>query len=143
MLLSCERNREQIIEIARENSVNADIVPKFSLDKLHDSGNFISLLFYPGLVTIDDSALLRIKIPNQSIRVVFWEFVSGANVRIGRRERSCPTRGTSQKQMSRRDICDGFCFICYFASLSSRKNSNRYCNGKSDGGTAYGSEYFC
>jgi hypothetical protein len=75
MLLSNEQNREQIIEIAGESSVNAEIVPKFSLDKLHDSGNFISLLFYLGLVTVDDSAPSRIKIPNQSIRVVFWEYL--------------------------------------------------------------------
>jgi hypothetical protein len=50
-------------------------VPKFSLDKMHDSKNFVSLLFYLGLVTVDDAVPSRVKIPNQSVRTVFWEYL--------------------------------------------------------------------
>jgi hypothetical protein len=71
MLFSIEQNHEQLSEITLNDVIFAEIISKFSLDKLHDSGNFISLLFYLGLLTVDDSMLSRIKIPNQSIRVVF------------------------------------------------------------------------
>ena len=38
--------------------------------------NFLSLLFYKGLFTIDNSNLLlpKLKIPNYSVKTMFWEY---------------------------------------------------------------------
>ncbi|MDR0697877.1 MAG: ATP-binding protein [Tannerella sp.] len=74
LLLSSGQNREQLSEIALNSVISADIVPKFSLDELHNNANFVSLLFYFGLLTVDDSMLSCLKIPNQSIRSVYWEY---------------------------------------------------------------------
>jgi hypothetical protein len=76
-LVQKEQNRKQLMEIAQENGIKSDIVPKFSIEQLHDNENFISLLFYMGLLTIDnfDRGRLRLKIPNYSIRTVYWEYI--------------------------------------------------------------------
>jgi hypothetical protein len=74
LLLSTEQNREQLSEIALNGVISADVVPKFSLDELHNNRNFVSLLFYFGLLTVDDSMLSCLKIPNLSIRSVYWEY---------------------------------------------------------------------
>jgi hypothetical protein len=76
-LVQKEQNRMQLMEITQENSIYADIIPKFSIDNLHDNKYFISLLFYMGLLTIDrfDRGRLRLKIPNYSIRTVYWEYI--------------------------------------------------------------------
>ncbi|GHV69553.1 hypothetical protein FACS1894199_18410 [Bacteroidia bacterium] len=65
------------MEITEENGIYADIILKFSIEQLHDNENFISLLFYMGLLTIDrfDGGRLRLKIPNYSIRTVYWEYI--------------------------------------------------------------------
>jgi hypothetical protein len=65
------------MEITQENGIYADIIPKFSIDNLHDNKYFISLLFYMGLLTIDsfDRGRVRLKIPNYSIRTVYWEYI--------------------------------------------------------------------
>jgi hypothetical protein len=75
LLLSTEQNREQLSEIVLNNIISADVVPKFSLDELHNNANFVSLLFYFGLLTVDDSMLSCLKIPNFSIRSVYWEYL--------------------------------------------------------------------
>jgi hypothetical protein len=76
-LVNNESNRLQLLEIAQDNGVFSGIVPKFPIDKLHDNKYFISLLFYMGLLTIDSSqsGRLRLKIPNYSIRTIFWEYI--------------------------------------------------------------------
>ncbi|MDR1223661.1 MAG: AAA family ATPase, partial [Tannerella sp.] len=74
LLLSTEQNREQLAEIALNGVISADVIPRFSLDELHNNRNFVSLLFYFGLLTVDDSMLSCLKIPNLSIRSVYWEY---------------------------------------------------------------------
>jgi hypothetical protein len=70
-------NREQLTEIAQNNGILSELSPKFSIDHLLDPNNFASLLFYMGLLTVDkvERGLIRLKIPNYSIRTVFWEYV--------------------------------------------------------------------
>ena len=46
-------------------------------DLIHEDKNFFSLLFYMGLVTIDNSNPLKmaLKIPNYSVKTIYWEFI--------------------------------------------------------------------
>jgi hypothetical protein len=72
-----QNNRDQLTQIARDNSILSKLVPKFSIKHLLDGENFPSLLFYLGMLTVDkgEEGLLRLKIPNYSIRTVFWEYI--------------------------------------------------------------------
>jgi hypothetical protein len=76
-LMRNEQNREQLMEIAENNGVFSAIIPKFPVDRLQENKYFVSLLFYMGLLTIDrmEEGALRLKIPNYSIRTVFWEYI--------------------------------------------------------------------
>jgi hypothetical protein len=76
-LVSDERNSAQLLEITQENGICSDVIPKFSIDELHDNKSFISLLYYMGLLTIDrmEEGMLKLKIPNYSIRTVYWEYI--------------------------------------------------------------------
>jgi hypothetical protein len=77
MLIKSENNREQLIMIAENKGIDSEIIPKFSLDKLHDSEYFVSLLFYLGLLTVDcrKEGKTYLKIPNYSIRTIYWEYI--------------------------------------------------------------------
>jgi hypothetical protein len=70
-------NREQLEKIVQDNGTLSEIVSKFSIDRLLDRDNFASLLFYLGMLTVDnvEKGLLRLKIPNDSIRTVLWEYI--------------------------------------------------------------------
>jgi hypothetical protein len=72
-----EENRKQLMEIAREGWIVNDINPKFSLHELTESRSFISLLFYFGLLTVEplEDGDFRLKIPNYSIKMVYWEYI--------------------------------------------------------------------
>ncbi|GHT49376.1 hypothetical protein AGMMS49982_02750 [Bacteroidia bacterium] len=76
-LVMNEQNGTTLMTIAQDNSVLSDIIPKFSIDELHESRSFISLLFYMGLLTIEGEkeGSLLLKIPNYSIRTVYWEYI--------------------------------------------------------------------
>ncbi|GHT48595.1 hypothetical protein AGMMS49982_00150 [Bacteroidia bacterium] len=72
-----EENRNTLIEIVQNNGIVSDVISKFSIDRLEDTNYFISLLFYMGLLTVDkyqDESLI-LKIPNYSIRTVYWEYL--------------------------------------------------------------------
>jgi hypothetical protein len=72
-----QNNRDRLTEIAQNNSILSELSPRFSIKRLLDSNNFASLLFYLGMLTVDkeEKGLLRLKIPNYSIRTVFWEYI--------------------------------------------------------------------
>jgi hypothetical protein len=76
-LIQHERNREQLIQIAKEGGVDAEIITKFSIDRLDDDRYFVSLLFYMGLLTVDAAGRLitRLRIPNYSIQTIYWEYI--------------------------------------------------------------------
>jgi hypothetical protein len=76
-LIRQEENRQQLMEIAKNNGINGWVIDKFSIKQLNDSKCFTSLLFYMGLLTIDTSipGLFRLKIPNYSIRTIYWEYI--------------------------------------------------------------------
>jgi hypothetical protein len=76
-LVQNDQNREKLMDIAENNGVVSDIISKFPIDKLEDDKFFISLLFYMGLLTIDKlkEGSIGLKIPNYSIRTVYWEYI--------------------------------------------------------------------
>jgi hypothetical protein len=64
-------------ELIENNSIPANIINQFSIEFIQEDKNFFSLLFYMGLVTIDNTNPLNIglKIPNYSIKTMYWEFI--------------------------------------------------------------------
>jgi hypothetical protein len=76
-LIRDEQNSEQLVWIAENNGIASEVIPKFSLDKLHDNEYFVSLLFYMGLLTISkgERGKTYLKIPNYSIRTLYWEYI--------------------------------------------------------------------
>jgi hypothetical protein len=76
-LMKNENNRKQLIKIVQENSILSEVISMFPLNKIQENKYFVSLLFYLGLLTIDkiEEGLLRLKIPNYSIRTIFWEYI--------------------------------------------------------------------
>jgi hypothetical protein len=77
MLIRNDRNREQLKAIVQENGIFSDVIARFPLDGLQENKHFVSLLFYLGLLTVDkvEEGALRLKIPNYSIRTVYWEYI--------------------------------------------------------------------
>ena len=76
-LINQHDNKEKLRNLIEHNSVDGDVIKQFSIAKIHEDKNFFSLLFYMGLVTIDNANPQRIalKIPNYSIKTMYWEFV--------------------------------------------------------------------
>jgi hypothetical protein len=76
-LINRHQNKEKLRELMDNNSVSEDVVKRFSIEKIHEDKNFFSLLFYMGLVTIDNSnpRKVALKIPNYSIKTMFWDFI--------------------------------------------------------------------
>jgi hypothetical protein len=99
-LVKDEQNRETLMEIVQNNGIISDVISKFSIDRLEDTKYFISLLFYMGLLTVDEpqEGSLRLKIPNYSIRTVYWEYLEqltlewNKDVMIDLREQSAAVR---------------------------------------------------
>jgi hypothetical protein len=75
-LLMYDENKQMLEQIIKDERVVADLVTKFSFDRMYDHNYFVSLLFYMGLLTIDQRVRtkLYLKIPNWVIRTVFWEY---------------------------------------------------------------------
>ncbi|GHT43199.1 hypothetical protein AGMMS49965_16480 [Bacteroidia bacterium] len=73
-----DSNRETLLKIVKEDGIISDILQKFSIDMLNDDDYFVSLLFYMGLLTIDQAkeGTLRLKIPNYSIKTLYWEYIA-------------------------------------------------------------------
>jgi hypothetical protein len=77
-LISKAENLKDLEEIVEHSKIEAEVVNRFSIEKLHEPKNFLSLLYYMGLVTIEKGeksgeALLRI--PNYSIKTMYWEYM--------------------------------------------------------------------
>jgi hypothetical protein len=78
LLLNKPLNIDKLETIIATNSIDSAVVARFSIDKIHEPKNFLSLLYYMGLVTIDKdketgSPLLRV--PNYSIKTMYWEYM--------------------------------------------------------------------
>lgn len=75
-LVTSERNREQINAIIRDERVSANIVSRFSFDRMYDEAYFVSLLFYMGLLTIGGTryGLTELVIPNYAVKTMYWTY---------------------------------------------------------------------
>ncbi|MDR3253013.1 MAG: AAA family ATPase [Tannerella sp.] len=77
MLFRREENRQQLMDIVNNGSIRGEVIPKFSLNELTESSRFVSLLFYFGLLTIDNTTPKpMLTIPNYSIKMVYLEYIS-------------------------------------------------------------------
>jgi hypothetical protein len=78
MLIKANQNRQQLLRIADEGGAIAEVIERFSIEQLHNPQCFTSLLFYLGLLTIDnnDNGLSYLKIPNYSVHTLYWEYIT-------------------------------------------------------------------
>jgi hypothetical protein len=77
-LISNEQNRSMLVEIIANERVTARIISRFSFDNMYDEKNFVSLLFYIGLLTIQkarDNRQVELVIPNYVVKKVLWEYL--------------------------------------------------------------------
>jgi hypothetical protein len=78
LLLTNEKNHKRLLAVAKDNGIYSEIAMQFSMDSMHDDEYFVSLLFYMGLLTVDkmdDIGGVRLKIPNYSVRTLYWEYI--------------------------------------------------------------------
>jgi hypothetical protein len=73
-------NFGKLKEIIEEGSTSSKIVKGFPLEKLKDSENFKSLLFYLGLLTIKgpEKDKLRLEIPNETVKRLYYNYIEEA-----------------------------------------------------------------
>jgi hypothetical protein len=76
-LINKQSNKQKLRELIENNFINSVVIKQFSMRLIHEDKNFFSLLFYMGLVTIDNSNPLKyaLKVPNYSIKTMYWEFI--------------------------------------------------------------------
>ena len=73
-------NFERLREIIKEGKTLSGLVKGFPLEKLTNRENFISLLFYFGLLTVKgtEAAALALEIPNETIRRLYYDYIKEA-----------------------------------------------------------------
>ena len=75
-LLVKSENIEKLEEIIEFNQVPGKVIDRFSIYKIHEAKNFRSLLYYLGLVTIEnENGLPMLKIPNYTAKTMYWEYL--------------------------------------------------------------------
>jgi hypothetical protein len=69
-------NLKELDALVQNNEVSASLTRSFSLQKKFDRDDFISLLFYGGILTIDKSVgeFVTLKMPNQVLEKLYLEF---------------------------------------------------------------------
>jgi len=78
MLLNKTDNVVKLEKIAENGSIPARVTARFSIDRIHESKNFLSLLYYMGLVTMDkdeNAGDTLLKIPSYSTKTMYWEYM--------------------------------------------------------------------
>ncbi len=67
-------------KITENNEIKSQIISSFSINKLQKRDNFISLLYYFGLITIDkyEKGKYILKIPNEAVKSFFVGFIKDA-----------------------------------------------------------------
>ncbi len=75
--LQVNGNFEKLKIILEEGQITANIVNSFPVQRVTDTENFISLLYYFGLLTIKDSYHGKpvLTIPNEVIRQLYYEYI--------------------------------------------------------------------
>jgi hypothetical protein len=63
--------------VITEGWIDAEPASSFPLDRAHEGGYFVSLLYYLGLLTHQrEAGWLRLGIPNYAIRLLYWEAIA-------------------------------------------------------------------
>jgi len=78
LLLKKSENIEKLEKIIECNQIQSEVIDRFSIEKIHDSENFMSLLYYMGMLTIvksNDPDDPHLSIPNYSIKTMYWEYI--------------------------------------------------------------------
>ena len=78
MLLNKSENINELEQIIETGEIFTEVIDRFSIELIHEQENFLSLLYYMGLVTIDKEIVNGkplLKIPNYSIRTMYWEYM--------------------------------------------------------------------
>ena len=72
-----ERERGYIQQIAAEGSIVTDLHYSFPAERIFDEGNFVSLLYYYGMLTIvgTDMDELVLGIPNNNVRKQYYDYI--------------------------------------------------------------------
>jgi hypothetical protein len=71
-------NFSKLRQIIEDNSIHSTIVERFPVHKLVSPENFISLLYYFGLLTItgiDEEKKAILKIPNEAIKHLYYDYI--------------------------------------------------------------------
>ncbi|MCX6581317.1 MAG: AAA family ATPase, partial [Candidatus Aminicenantes bacterium] len=71
-------NFSKLRQIIEDNSIHSTIVDRFPVHKLASPENFISLLYYFGLLTItgiDEEKKAILKIPNEAIKHLYYDYI--------------------------------------------------------------------
>ncbi|MCP4155839.1 MAG: AAA family ATPase [bacterium] len=73
-------NFDKLKSIISSGGTSTRLVKGFPLEELTDSGNFKSLLFYLGLLTIKgpDKDKTRLEIPNETIKRLYYDYIERA-----------------------------------------------------------------
>jgi len=70
--LNNSENIEKLEKLVEAGTIPSILTTRFSTDEIHKPKNFLSLLYYLGLLTIDNSTQVEsLKIPNYSIKTMF------------------------------------------------------------------------
>ncbi|MBE2280738.1 MAG: PD-(D/E)XK nuclease domain-containing protein, partial [Ignavibacteriaceae bacterium] len=80
-------NQQKLNEIITNEETTAAITKKYSFERDFTPDDFVSLLFYNGMLTIKEAGLSRItfRIPNYVIKEIYWSFFASLieqNIRI-------------------------------------------------------------
>ncbi len=76
--LQANGNFSQLRQIMENDTLHATIVDRFPITKLASPANFISLLYYFGLLTItgsDEENKAILKIPNEAIKRLYYDYI--------------------------------------------------------------------
>jgi hypothetical protein len=77
-LLNKAGNIEKLENIIEYSKIPAEVKTRFSIETINESENFLSLLYYMGILTIDKDIKTQkqfLAIPNYSIRTMYWEYI--------------------------------------------------------------------
>jgi len=73
-----EDNQEILRRIVKDGGTFGQIIERFSVDELSYSRNFVSLLFFLGMLTNSGETQMGkkwLKIPNYSIKTLYWDYI--------------------------------------------------------------------
>ena len=78
-------NFSRIKQIAEDGEIVSDILPGFPAEELVKPTNFVSLLFYFGILTIDreEEGMVILKIPNLTIRQMLFSYLERGYLEAG------------------------------------------------------------